>query len=108
MDDMARIGGMPPPPVWPLKDVRALVAANENPAELIEPKDPNYDPIDNSGGGKCRDSNQGVLDCKVSANAKHQSLAGYVAYLRKQSKQKHPGGRVPATGNAKVKSPALD
>ena len=51
---------------------------------------------------------QDVWQAKEANAKKHQSLAGYVAYLRKQSKQKHPGGRVPATGNAKVKSPVQD
>ena len=51
---------------------------------------------------------QDVWQAKEANAKKHQSLAGYVAYLRKQSKQKHPGGRVPAAGNAKVKSPIQD
>ena len=51
---------------------------------------------------------QDVWQAKQANAKKHQSLAGYVAYLRKQSKQKHPGGRVPATGNAKVRSPVQD
>lgn len=46
---------------------------------------------------------QDVLQAKEANAKKHQSLAGYLAFLRKQSKQKHPGGRVPAAGNAKVK-----
>ena len=51
---------------------------------------------------------QDVWRAKEANAKKHQSLAGYVAYLRKQSKQEHPGGRVPAAGNAKVKGPIQD
>lgn len=40
MDNMAQIGGMPPPPAWPLDDALALIASNEDPANLVEPKDP--------------------------------------------------------------------
>lgn len=41
MDDMARIGGMPPPPDFPLADALAMINANEDPANLVPPKDPN-------------------------------------------------------------------
>lgn len=41
MDDMARIGDMPPPPRWQLEEALAMIAANENPEKMIEPKDPN-------------------------------------------------------------------
>lgn len=51
---------------------------------------------------------QDVWQAKGANVKKHQSLAGYVAYLRKRSKQEHPGGRVPAPGNSKVKSPVQD
>jgi nucleoside-diphosphate-sugar epimerase len=40
-DDMAAIVGKPPPPVIPLADVLAVVDANEDPANLVEPMDPN-------------------------------------------------------------------
>ncbi|OQW74991.1 MAG: hypothetical protein BVN32_12110 [Proteobacteria bacterium ST_bin14] len=40
-DDMAAVAGKPPPPVIPLADALAMVAANEDPANLVEPKDPN-------------------------------------------------------------------
>jgi 2-alkyl-3-oxoalkanoate reductase len=40
-DDMAAIVGKPPPPVIPLAEVLAVVNANEDPANLVEPKDPN-------------------------------------------------------------------
>jgi nucleoside-diphosphate-sugar epimerase len=40
MDDMARIVGMPPPPLFALADVLGIVRANENPAGLVEPADP--------------------------------------------------------------------
>jgi nucleoside-diphosphate-sugar epimerase len=40
-DDMAAIVGKPPPPVIPLADALTLVNANEDPANLVEPKDPN-------------------------------------------------------------------
>jgi 2-alkyl-3-oxoalkanoate reductase len=40
-DDMAAVVGKPPPPVIPLADALAIVHANENPANLVEPKDPN-------------------------------------------------------------------
>lgn len=41
MDDMASIGGMPPPPAIPLADALAMISANEDPANLVPPKDPN-------------------------------------------------------------------
>ncbi|MBY0285063.1 MAG: NAD(P)-dependent oxidoreductase [Sphingomonas sp.] len=40
-DDMAAVAGKPPPPVIPLADALAMVNANEDPANLVEPKDPN-------------------------------------------------------------------
>jgi 2-alkyl-3-oxoalkanoate reductase len=40
-DDMAAVVGKPPPPVIPLPDALAIVRANEDPANLVEPKDPN-------------------------------------------------------------------
>jgi nucleoside-diphosphate-sugar epimerase len=40
MDDMAAVVGMPPPPVIPLDAALAAVAANEDPANLVEPRDP--------------------------------------------------------------------
>lgn len=39
-DDMAAIVGKPPPPFIPLAEALAVVAANEDPANLVEPKDP--------------------------------------------------------------------
>ena len=39
-DDMAALVGKPPPPVIPLGDALAIVNANENPANLVEPIDP--------------------------------------------------------------------
>jgi nucleoside-diphosphate-sugar epimerase len=40
-DDMAALVGKPPPPVIPLDDALAIVCANEDPANMLEPKDPN-------------------------------------------------------------------
>lgn len=40
-DDMAAVADKPPSPVIPLSDALAIVNANENPANLVEPKDPN-------------------------------------------------------------------
>ncbi len=40
LDDMAAVVGMPPPPVIPLADALAMVSANEDPAALVEPRDP--------------------------------------------------------------------
>ena len=40
-DDMAAIVGKPPPPTIPLETALEVVLANEDPANLIEPKDPN-------------------------------------------------------------------
>lgn len=40
-DDMAAVAGKPPPPTIPLGDALAIVNANEDPANMIEPKDPN-------------------------------------------------------------------
>lgn len=51
---------------------------------------------------------QDVWQAKEAIAKKHQSLAAYVAYLRKQSRHTHPGGRVPAPEGAKVKSPIQD
>ncbi len=51
---------------------------------------------------------QDVWQAKEATAKKYRNLAAYVAYLRKQSRRKHPGGRVPAPGNAKVKSPVHD
>lgn len=39
-DDMAAIVGMPPPPVVPLQAAMDVVLANEDPANLVEPRDP--------------------------------------------------------------------
>lgn len=40
-DDMAAIVGKPPPPTVPLENALEVVLANEDPKNLIEPKDPN-------------------------------------------------------------------
>jgi len=40
MDDMALIGGMPPPPTIPLDAAMAMINANEDPANKVPPKDP--------------------------------------------------------------------
>lgn len=40
MDDMAEVAGKPPPPAIPLEAALALVAANEDPANLVAPRDP--------------------------------------------------------------------
>lgn len=40
-DDLARLAGKPPPPVVPLDAVLPAVLANEDPARLIGPRDPN-------------------------------------------------------------------
>lgn len=40
-DDMAALVGKPPPPTIPLEAALEVVLANEDPANLIEPKDPN-------------------------------------------------------------------
>jgi len=40
MDDMAAVVGKPAPPVIPLDAALAVVAANEDPAHLVEPRDP--------------------------------------------------------------------
>jgi hypothetical protein len=40
-EDMAAVVGKPPPPVIPLADVLAIVRANEDPANLVEPIDRN-------------------------------------------------------------------
>ena len=37
---------------------------------------------------------QEVWQAKEANAKKHQSLAAYIAYLRKQAKRKHAGGRV--------------
>lgn len=40
MDDMAAMAGKPPPPAIPLDAALAVVAANEDPVSLAEPRDP--------------------------------------------------------------------
>lgn len=40
LDDMAAVVGKPPPPVIQLVDALAMVSANEDPAALVEPRDP--------------------------------------------------------------------
>ncbi|MEY2883840.1 MAG: hypothetical protein RL490_1564 [Pseudomonadota bacterium] len=40
LDDMAAVVGKPPPPVIPLADALAMVSANEDPANLVEARDP--------------------------------------------------------------------
>lgn len=40
MDDMAAVVGRPPPPAIPLDAALAVVRANEDPASLVEPRDP--------------------------------------------------------------------
>jgi nucleoside-diphosphate-sugar epimerase len=40
-DDLARLAGMPPPPVVPLEVVLPASLANEDPAQLVGPRDPN-------------------------------------------------------------------
>jgi nucleoside-diphosphate-sugar epimerase len=40
-DDLARLAGKPPPPAYPLEPLLAAAMANENPANLIPPRDPN-------------------------------------------------------------------
>ncbi len=40
MDDMAEVVGKPPPPVIPLEAALDVVRANEDPASLLEPRDP--------------------------------------------------------------------
>ena len=49
-----------------------------------------------------------VWQAKEANAKKYSNLAAYVAYLRKQSKKKHPGGRVTAPGHTKVTSPVQD
>lgn len=39
-DDIARVAGMPPPPLIPLDPVMAMARANEDPANCIPPRDP--------------------------------------------------------------------
>jgi|694.fasta_scaffold56862_3 nucleoside-diphosphate-sugar epimerase len=39
-DDMAALAGRAPPPAIPLDTALAIVAANEDPAKLVEPRDP--------------------------------------------------------------------
>ncbi|MEM1132128.1 MAG: NAD(P)-dependent oxidoreductase [Pseudomonadota bacterium] len=41
MTDMAQLVGKPSPPHYPLKDILALIDANEDPARMIPPSDPN-------------------------------------------------------------------
>ncbi len=40
MDDMATVAGKPPPPAIPLDAALAVVESNEDPANLVEPRDP--------------------------------------------------------------------
>jgi nucleoside-diphosphate-sugar epimerase len=40
MDDMAAAAGKPPPPAIPLDTALAVIAANEDPSNLVEPNDP--------------------------------------------------------------------
>lgn len=40
-DDLARLAGKPPPPTYPLEPLLAAATANEDPANLIPPRDPN-------------------------------------------------------------------
>jgi nucleoside-diphosphate-sugar epimerase len=40
-DDLAQIAKKPPPPAIPLADLRAAALANEEPATLVAPRDPN-------------------------------------------------------------------
>ena len=40
-DDLAQIANKPPPPALPLADLRAAALANEKPAALVGPRDPN-------------------------------------------------------------------
>ncbi len=47
------------------------------PAFGIVFKDKNDDPIENSRGGHCKDSSNGVLDCKIKKNAKREKSYGY-------------------------------
>lgn len=37
---------------------------------------------------------QEVWQAKEANAKKHENLAAYISYLRKQAKRKHPGGRV--------------
>ena len=41
LDGMAGVVGRPPPPVIPIADALAMVSANEDPANMVEPADPN-------------------------------------------------------------------
>ena len=45
-DDMAAVAGKPPPPTIGLTEALAIVNANEDPANMIEPKDPNLPSMD--------------------------------------------------------------
>lgn len=40
-DDLARLAGKPPPPAYPLEPLLEAAKANEDPANLIPPRDPN-------------------------------------------------------------------
>jgi len=40
-DDLAYVAGRPPPPNYPLAELLAAAEANEDPANLVAPKDPN-------------------------------------------------------------------
>jgi hypothetical protein len=43
---------------------------------------------------------QDVWRAKAANATKHQSLAAYMAFLRKRGKRKHPGGRIGLPANA--------
>ena len=43
---------------------------------------------------------QDVWRAKAANATKHQSLATYMAFLRKRGKRKHPGGRIGLPANA--------
>jgi len=50
----------------------------ENPPEFgIVFKDKNDDPIENPRGGQCKDSRDGVLDCKIKRNTSPDTYHGY-------------------------------
>lgn len=47
---------------------------------------------------------QEVWRAKQTNAAKHQSLAAYIVFLRKQTNRKHPGGSVSLPADAKALS----
>jgi hypothetical protein len=49
---------------------------------------------------------QEVWHAKEAHAKAHQTLAAYVAHLRKQAKRKHAGGRVPCAPSTASTSPA--